>query len=105
MSSTLDRLIRVLSAFDAEHPALTVAALARPTVAAPAVRTAAAPAQRGAQGVASAQPAVTPPAAVAPAPAKKAPAAAKPAAAPQLLKPAPLSSKATAPNDDDWETF
>nr|WP_269447215.1 hypothetical protein [Comamonas aquatica] len=46
---------------------------------------------------------MTPPAAVAPA--KKAPAAAKPAAAPQLLKPAPLSSKATAPNDDDWETF
>ena len=29
MSGTLDRLIRVLSAFDAEHPALTVAALAR----------------------------------------------------------------------------
>ena len=31
MSSTLDRLIRVLSAFDAEHPALTVADLARRT--------------------------------------------------------------------------
>jgi hypothetical protein len=57
----------------------------------------------GTQRVVSAQPAVTPPAAVAPA--KKAPAADKPAAAPQLLKPAPLSSKATAPNDDDWETF
>ncbi|MGE6211217.1 methyl-accepting chemotaxis protein [Comamonas aquatica] len=103
MNEQAQRLADVVAVFNVGQGA--VAALARPTVAAPAVRTAAAPAQRGAQGVASAQPAVTPPAAVAPAPAKKAPAAAKPAAAPQLLKPAPLSSKATAPNDDDWETF
>ncbi|MDH1902362.1 methyl-accepting chemotaxis protein [Comamonas aquatica] len=103
MNEQAQRLADVVAVFNVGQGA--VAALARPTVAAPAVRAAAAPAQRGAQGVASAQPAVTPPAAVAPAPAKKAPAAAKPAAAPQLLKPAPLSSKATAPNDDDWETF
>ncbi|WP_368922874.1 methyl-accepting chemotaxis protein [Comamonas aquatica] len=103
MNEQAQRLADVVAVFNVGQGA--VAALARPTVAAPAVRTAAAPAQRGAQGVASVQPAVTPPAAVAPAPAKKAPAAAKPAAAPQLLKPAPLSSKATAPNDDDWETF
>ncbi|WP_042411289.1 methyl-accepting chemotaxis protein [Comamonas aquatica] len=103
MNEQAQRLADVVAVFNVGQGA--VAALARPTVAAPAVRTAAAPAQRGAQGVASAQPAVTPPAAVAPAPAKKAPAAAKPAAAPQMLKPAPLSSKATAPNDDDWETF
>ncbi|MDH1813152.1 methyl-accepting chemotaxis protein [Comamonas aquatica] len=103
MNEQAQRLADVVAVFNVGQGA--VAALARPTVAAPAARAAAAPAQRGAQGVASAQPAVTPPAAVAPAPAKKAPAAAKPAAAPQLLKPAPLSSKATAPNDDDWETF
>ncbi|TFI15780.1 IclR family transcriptional regulator, partial [Micrococcus endophyticus] len=29
MSGTLDRLIRILSSFDAERPAMTVAALAR----------------------------------------------------------------------------
>ncbi|MDH0361550.1 methyl-accepting chemotaxis protein [Comamonas aquatica] len=103
MNEQAQRLADVVAVFNVGQGA--VAALARPTVAAPAVRAALAPAQRGAQGVASAQPAVTSPAAVAPAPAKKAPAAAKPAAAPQLLKPAPLSSKATAPNDDDWETF
>jgi methyl-accepting chemotaxis protein len=103
MNEQAQRLADVVAVFNVGQGA--VAALARPTVAAPAVRAVAAPAQRGAQGVASAQPAVTPPAAVAPAPAKKAPAAAKPAAAPQLLKPAPLSSKATALNDDDWETF
>ena len=103
MNEQAQRLADVVAVFNVGQGA--VAALARPTVAAPAARAALAPAQRGAQGVASAQPAVTPPAAVAPAPAKKAPAAAKPAAAPQLLKPAPLSSKATAPNDDDWETF
>ncbi|WP_260674968.1 methyl-accepting chemotaxis protein [Comamonas aquatica] len=103
MNEQAQRLADVVAVFNVGQGA--VAALARPTVAAPAARTPAAPAQRGAQGVASAQPAVTPPAAVAPAPAKKAPAAAKPAAAPQMLKPAPLSSKATAPNDDDWETF
>jgi methyl-accepting chemotaxis protein len=103
MNEQAQRLADVVAVFNVGQGA--VAALARPTVAAPAARAPVAPAQRGAQGVASAQPAVTPPAAVAPAPAKKAPAAAKPAAAPQLLKPAPLSSKATAPNDDDWETF
>ncbi|MDH0492855.1 methyl-accepting chemotaxis protein [Comamonas aquatica] len=103
MNEQAQRLADVVAVFNVGQGA--VAALARPTVAAPAARTPAAPAQRGAQGVANAQPAVTPPAVVAPAPAKKAPAAAKPAAAPQLLKPAPLSSKATAPNDDDWETF
>ena len=103
MNEQAQRLADVVAVFNVGQGA--VAALARPTVAAPAARAPAAPAQRGAQGVASAQPAVTPPAAVAPAPAKKAPAAAKPAAAPQLLKPTPLSSKATAPNDDDWETF
>ncbi|EXU81250.1 chemotaxis protein [Comamonas aquatica DA1877] len=103
MNEQAQRLADVVAVFNVGQGA--VAALARPTVAAPAVRAALAPAQRGAQGVASAQPTVTPPAAVAPAPAKKAPAAAKPAVAPQLLKPAPLSSKATAPNDDDWETF
>jgi methyl-accepting chemotaxis protein len=103
MNEQAQRLADVVAVFNVGQGA--VAALARPTVAAPAVRAVAAPAQRGAQGVASAQPAVTPPAAVAPVPAKKAPAADKPAAAPQLLKPTPLSSKATAPNDDDWETF
>jgi methyl-accepting chemotaxis protein len=103
MNEQAQRLADVVAVFNVGQGA--VAALARPTVAAPAARAPAAPAQRGAQGVASAQPAVTPPAAVAPAPAKKAPAAAKPAAAPQLLKPTPLSSKATAPNEDDWETF
>ena len=103
MNEQAQRLADVVAVFNVGQGA--VAALARPTVAAPAARAPVAPAQRGAQGVASAQPAVTPPAAVAPAPAQKAPAAAKPAAAPQMLKPAPLSSKATAPNDDDWETF
>ncbi len=103
MNEQAQRLADVVAVFNVGQGA--VAALARPTVAAPAARAPAAPAQRGAQGVASAQPAVSPPAAVAPAPAKKTPAADNPAAAPQLLKPAPLSSKATAPNDDDWETF
>jgi methyl-accepting chemotaxis protein len=101
MNEQAQRLADVVAVFNVGQGA--VAALARPTVAAPAALPPAAPAKLGTQRVVSAQPAVTPPAAVAPA--KKAPAADKPAAAPQLLKPAPLSSKATAPNDDDWETF